>query len=60
MHVRDHNSVCSAKNCRLSGTYYREIKIHVYRRGKRRSDSSWKFLRIENKQIETVPNDLYG
>ena len=31
----------------------REIKIHVY--GKRQtSDSSWEFLRIENKQIKTV------
>ena len=37
----------------------REIKIHVY--GKRQtSDSSWEFLRIENKLIKTVQKDLYG
>ena len=36
----------------------REIKIHIY--GKRQaSDSSWEFLRIENKEIKTVPNDSY-
>ena len=34
-----------------------EIKIH---RKLQTSDSSWKFLRIENKQIKTVPNDSYG
>ena len=37
----------------------REIKIHVYRK-RQTSDSSWEFLRIENKQIKTVPNDSYG
>ena len=36
-----------------------EIKIHVYRK-RQTSDSSWEFLRIENKQITTVPNDSYG
>ena len=37
----------------------REIKIHVY--GKRQtSDSSWEFLRIENKQMKTVQNNSYG
>ena len=36
----------------------REIKIHVY--GKRpTSDSSWEFLRIENKKIKTVQNNSY-
>ena len=36
----------------------REIKIHVY--SKRLTlDSSWEFLRTENKQIKTVPNDSY-
>ena len=37
----------------------REIKIHVYRK-RLTLDSSWEFLRIENKQIKTVPNDSYG
>ena len=37
----------------------REIKIHVYRK-RQTSDSSWEFLRIENEQIKTVPNDTYG
>ena len=37
----------------------REIKIHVYRK-RQTSDSSWEFLRIENKQIKTVRNDSYG
>ena len=39
-------------------TNIREIKIHVY--GKRQtSDSSWEFLRIENKQIKTVQKNSY-
>ena len=37
----------------------REIKIHVYCK-RQTSDSSWEFLRIENKQIKTAPNDYYG
>ena len=37
----------------------REIKIHVYCK-RQTSESSWEFLRIENKQIKTVPNDSYG
>ena len=37
----------------------REIKIHVYRK-RQTSDSSWEFLRIENKQKKIVPNDSYG
>ena len=37
----------------------REIKIHIYRK-RQTSDSRWEFLRIENKQIKTVPNDSYG
>ena len=37
----------------------REIKIHVYRK-RQMSDSSWEFLRIENKLIKTVPSDSYG
>ena len=36
----------------------REIKIHVYAK-RRTSDSSWEFLRIENKQIKTVQNNSY-
>ena len=37
----------------------REIKIHVYRK-RQTSYLSWEFLRRENKQIKTVPNDSYG
>ena len=48
------NFVDSRKNWNI-----REIKIHVNRK-LQTSDSSWKFLRIENKQIKTVPNDSYG
>ena len=40
-------------------TYNREIKIHVYHK-RQTSHSSGEFLRIENKQIETVPNDSSG
>ena len=37
----------------------REIKSDVY--GKPlTSDSSWEFLKIENKQIKTVQNNSYG
>ena len=37
----------------------REFKLHV--NGKRQaSDSSWEFLKIENAQIETAPNNSYG
>ena len=36
----------------------REIKIHVYAKFQT-SDSSWEFLRIENKQIKTVQNNSY-
>ena len=37
----------------------REIKIHVY--GKPlTSDSSWEFLKIENKKVKTVQNNSYG
>ena len=36
----------------------REIKIHIYRK-RQTSDSRWEFLRIENKQIKTVPDDSY-
>ena len=37
----------------------REIKILVYRR-RQKSDSSWEFLRVENKRIKTVQNYSYG
>ena len=37
----------------------REIKIHVYHK-RQTADSSWEFLRIENKHIYTIPNDSYG
>ena len=33
--------------------------IHAYRK-RQTSYSSWEFLRIEKKQIETVPSDSYG
>ena len=36
----------------------REIKIHVYAK-RQTSDSSWEFLRIENKQIKTVQKYSY-
>ena len=36
----------------------REIKIHVYAK-RQTSDSSWEFLRIENKQIKTVEDNCY-
>ena len=36
----------------------REIKIHVYAK-RQTSDSSWEFLRIENKHIKTVQNSFY-
>ena len=35
-----------------------EIKFHVYSK-RQTSDSSWEFLRIENKQIKTVQNNSY-
>ena len=38
----------------------REIKIHDHVYAKRKtSDSSWEFLRIENKQVKTVQNNSY-
>ena len=37
----------------------REIKMHVSRK-RQTLDSSQEFLRIENKQIKTVPNDSCG
>ena len=43
----------------LPGKCNREIEIHVYRK-RQTSDLSWEFLRIENEQIKTVPNDTYG
>ena len=36
-----------------------EIKIHDYRK-RQMSDKSWEFLKIENKQIKTVPNNSCG
>ena len=36
----------------------REIKVHVYAK-QETSDSSWEFLRIENKQRKTVQNNSY-
>ena len=37
----------------------REINIHVYDK-RQTTDSSWEFLKIENKQIKTVQNNSYG
>ena len=34
------------------------FKIHVYAK-RQTSDSSWEFLRIENKQMKTVQNNSY-
>ena len=49
----------SKKRCRgFSLTLIREIKIHAYAK-RQTSDSSWEFLRIENKQIKTVQNNSY-
>ena len=36
----------------------REFKIHVYAK-RQTSDSTWEFLRIENKQMKTVQNNSY-
>ena len=36
----------------------REMTIHVYAK-RQTSDSSWEFLRIENKHIKTVQNSSY-
>ena len=36
----------------------KEIKILIYAK-QQTSDSSWDFLRIENKQIKTVQNNSY-
>ena len=39
--------------------FIREFKLHVY--GKRqKSDLSWEFLKIENKQIKAAQNNYYG
>ena len=39
--------------------FIREFKLHVY--GKRqKSDLSWEFLKIENKQIKAAHNNYYG
>ena len=49
--------------CCQHGDFWRENviirEIHGYRK-RQTSDSSWEFLRIENKQIKTVPNDSCG
>ena len=46
-------------NFSCSSLFIREIKIHAY--GIRQTANvSWKFLRIENKQIKTVQNDSCG
>ena len=42
----------------LNHAKIREIKFHVYAK-RQTSDSSWEFLRIENKQIATVQNNPY-
>ena len=47
--VRSHLTCCACLR------NIREIKIHVHAK-RQTSDSSWEFLRIENKQIKTVQN----
>ena len=49
----------SANHSARAISVIRDIKIHVYRK-RQASDSSWEFLRLENKQIKTAPNDSYG
>ena len=48
----------SDKTCSRLTTTTRQIKIHVYRK-RQTADLSWEFLRIENKQLKTAPNDSY-
>ena len=48
----------SDKTCSRLTTTTRQIKIHVYCK-RQTADLSWEFLRIENKQIKTAPNDSY-
>ena len=49
----------NSKNARENVKYSREIKSHVSDK-RQTSDSSWEFLRIENKQIKTVQDNSYG
>ena len=42
-----------------SQCHTRELKLHVYRK-RQMSDSSWEFLKTENEQIKTAPNNSYG
>ena len=51
--------IVAVAESRKQKAHNREIKIHVYRK-RQNSDSSWEFLRIENKQIKTVQHDSYG
>ena len=37
--------------------FNREIKIHIYAKPQT-ADSSWEFLKIENKQIKTVQHNI--
>ena len=43
---------------RAQKVHTREKKIHIYAK-RQTSDSSWEFLRIENKHIKTVQNSSY-
>ena len=36
-----------------------EFKLHVYSK-RQKSDLSWEFLKIENKQTKTAQNNYYG
>jgi len=47
------------RTCSRLTTTTRGIKVHVYRK-RQTSDSSWEFLKIENKQIKAAPNDSHG
>ena len=44
------------RTCIADQLLNREIKSHVYAK-RQTSDSSWEFLRIENKQIKIVQNN---
>ena len=58
-HLRRSDACNKTLNKKDETQVNREIKIHVYHK-RLTSDPSWEFLRIENKQIKTAPNDSYG
>ena len=56
---RTHCSPAQQKVALITEWKPREIKLHVYEK-RQTSDSSWEFLKIENKQIKTAQNNSYG